>query len=90
MVSFDILEGNPGATTFMVEAYDKYLFKAEQAFQRMQDANITGAKLYMLWNDCCDRDTEKTVNIMLENTIEDIKTHINYDKARGIPYPAEA
>lgn len=90
MVSFSILEGNPGATQFMAEAYNKYLFKAEAAFQRMQDAGITGAKLYMLWNDCCDRDTEKAVNIMLDNSVSDIVSHINYDKGRGIPYTAEA
>lgn len=88
MVSFAILEGNPGATAFMAEAYNKFLFKAERAFQRMQDANITGAKLYMLWNDCCDRDTEKAINIMIDNDIDDIVSHINYENGRGIPYTA--
>ena len=57
MVSFDLCEGNPGAFTFMMEAYDLNMFKAEGAFQRMQDNNIRGAKLYYLWNDCCDKNT---------------------------------
>lgn len=59
MVSFDICEGNPGALTFLIDAYGIDIFGAERGFQRMQNNNITGSKLYMLWNDCCDRDTEK-------------------------------
>lgn len=51
MVSFDICEGNPGALTFLMQAYDVDMFGAERAFQRMQDNGITGCKLYMLWND---------------------------------------
>lgn len=48
MVSFDICEGNPGALTFLMQAYDVDMFGAERAFQRMQDNGITGCKLYML------------------------------------------
>lgn len=58
MVTFDICAGNPGALQFLMQAYDMDMFKAEQGFQRMQRAGITGARLYMLWNDCCNRDTE--------------------------------
>lgn len=86
MVTFEVCNGNPGALTFIMEAYDKNMFKAERAFQRMQDNNITGAKLYMLWNDCCGRNTEKAMQIMLENTIQDIVEHINYVNGRGIKY----
>ena len=86
MVSFDLCEGNPVALTFMMQAYSVAMFKAETAFQRMQDNGISGSKLYMLWNDCCNRDTAKAVEIMINNDIEDIVTHINYDNGRGIPF----
>ena len=91
MVSFNICEGYPGALTFLTLAYAPTksmpeLMKSERAFQRMQDNHITGAKLYMLWNDCCNRDTEYTIEIMLRNSIEDIIKHINYEGGRGIPY----
>ena len=86
MVSFEICEGNIGALTFLMGAYDVDMFGAEKAFQRMQDNNITGSKLYMLWNDCCDRDTEKALQIMNNNTIQDIVEHINYENGRGIKY----
>ena len=65
MVSFDLCEGNPVALTFMMQAYSVAMFKAETAFQRMQDNGISGSKLYMLWNDCCNRDTAKAVEIMI-------------------------
>ena len=86
MVTFDICEGNIGALTFLMEAYDIDMFGAETAFQRMQNNNITGSKLYMLWNDCCDRDTEKALKIMKDNTIQDIVEYINYESGRGIKY----
>lgn len=86
MVRLDICEGNVGCLTFVCDAYEFNMFRAERAFQRMQDNNITGCKLYMLWNDCCDRNIEKAVNIMLNNTIEDIVAHINYENGRGIKY----
>lgn len=94
MVSFDLAEGNPGCLTFMMEAYMgggmPSAFKAEKAFQRMQSYNIKGAKLYMLWNDCCNRNTPRTLDIMLEKPIEDILEHINYEGGRGISYSEEA
>lgn len=48
MVTFDICAGNPGALQFLMQAYDMDMFKAEQGFQRMQRAGITGARLYMI------------------------------------------
>lgn len=89
MVNFDICKGNPGALTFLINAYKVDMFGAEIAFKRMQDNDITGDKLYMLWNDCCDRDTKKTIQIMRNHTIDDIIQHINYDNGRGIKYAEE-
>lgn len=87
MVSFDLCKGNPGALHFMMDSYMKCNpFRAETGFQRMQDNNITGSMLYMLWNDCCGRNTEKAVRIMCEHDIDDIVKHINYENGYGIPY----
>ena len=89
MVSFDICKGNPGALTFLMDAYDKYLFKAEYAFQKMQDANIVGDKLYILWNDCCNRNTERTIDMVIENDIKTLNYLINYENGRGLRYCPE-
>jgi len=87
MVSFNIAEGNPGALTFLMDAYMQHdPFRAESAFQKMQDLGITGCKLYMLWNDCCNRDTCMAIDKMLECSAEEIVSHINYDNGYGIPF----
>ncbi len=87
MVRFDICENNPGAMTFLADAYmTGHPGLAERAFQRMQDNGIRGDKLYMIWNDCCGRNTAKAVKIMATKPIEDIIRHINYEQGRGIPY----
>ena len=86
MVSFNITEGNPGALTFLMAAYDASPFEAEYCFQRMQDAGITGSRLYMLWNDCCNRNTEFAMEIMKNRDIENICRHIDGGKGCGIKF----
>lgn len=86
MVSFDLFEGNPGAIQFCMEAYDADMLAAENGFQRMERHHIRGSKLYMLWNDCCNRDTARAIEIMNNNSIDDIKMHINFEQGRGIAY----
>lgn len=80
MVTFDICAGNPGALQFLMQAYDMDMFKAEQGFQRMQRAGITGARLYMLWNDCCNRDTEAALLAMNTLNIESVVEFINCNR----------
>lgn len=89
MVTFDICNGNPGALTFLMDAYDKFMFKAERAFQKMQDAGITGDKLYMIWNDCCDRNTDRAISMIMDNNIAVINHFINYENGRGLRYCPE-
>lgn len=85
MVTFEICGGNPGAMTFLMDAYRREPFAAERAFQKMQDAKITGARLYMLWNDCCSQDTELAVRAMNALDPERIEEYINYYGGRGLP-----
>ena len=85
MVTFDICKGNPGALAFVMEAYERDMFTAEQCFQRMEKAGIAGDKLYMLWNDCCGRDVDLALETMMCMPTPEIVRHINYDAGRGIP-----
>ena len=87
MVTLDICKGNPGALTFVMLAYEYNPYRAEAAFRRMQNNGITGDKLYMLWNDCCDRDVEQALVNMECMSMEEIVSHINYEGGRGIPIP---
>lgn len=89
MVTFDICENNPGCIQFIAQAYAIDMIIAENAFNRMQLNFITGDKLYMLWNDCLERNTDDALLVMKADTIESINEHINYDHGRGIPYTEE-
>lgn len=89
MVNFSICEGNPGCMQFLMTAYRENPFAAEEAFLRMQIFDITGSKLYMLWNDCCGRDTKQAVLIAQFMPIDEIVKHINYEGGRGIPFTEE-
>lgn len=88
--ALEVCQGNPGALQFFMEAINKQneraFQKANSGFNRMLENNIKGSKLYMLWNDCLNRDTERTLYVMLHDSIESIVEHINYDGGRGIPY----
>ena len=94
MVTWAIAENNPGALAFMMDAYGfqpsskSNPFRAEEAFSRMKHHCITGVNLYVLWNDCCGRDTAKAIKIMCEKEIGEIREHINHGMA-GIPFEDE-
>lgn len=81
--------GNPGAAAFCMEAITVNGFdisKTIAIIERMVVLDITGDKLYMIWNDCCDRDTAKAIKVMLENSKDDLLKHLNYENGRGVPY----
>ena len=84
MVTFDMCNNNMGAIDFMMRAYHIDNADSEYAFRRMRHYNIVGDKLYMIWNDCCDRDTEKAINVMKYCKIEFIIDKLNYEQGRGI------
>ena len=50
---------------------------------------IYGSKIYMLWNDCCDRDMGKlneTLQYFREGDISEEEIHANLDKVRAEPF----
>lgn len=83
---YTIADGNIGALTFLMDAINKDPIRAGIAMNKVGNNNIVGDKLYMLWSDCCDRDTFKTLDVIIFHTIKDIEEHINYEHGRGIPY----
>lgn len=89
LVTFDICKGNPGALTFLMDAYKLMPGYAESAFRKLRDVNISGAKLYMIWNDCCNKNTERAIDMILDNDIDTINHFINYENGRGLKYCPE-
>lgn len=51
----EMSEGNPGALTCMMEMMDSNPMALSDILY-FDSLGIYGSKIYMLWNDCCDRD----------------------------------
>ena len=86
-VIFKMSDGNLGAATvvfgFLKDFHDlTYILDCDTL-------GLYGEKLYMLWNDCCGRDTKLAMRIAQFASIDDIRTHINYDGGRGFPFTEE-
>lgn len=75
-----LVDGNPGALSFIIEASrlpPQMQDYAATAFSRMHYAGIKGSQLYMIWNDCCHRNTNTAIKVLLERSIDEIKEHIS-------------
>ncbi|WP_406543842.1 hypothetical protein [Pseudobutyrivibrio sp.] len=88
LLADEFCDGNVGALSFFVGTLGLGMDtqRAINGFQRMKLNEIYGEKLYLLWNDCCYRDTKRAIYIMLHDNIQNIQRHINYENGRGIPY----
>lgn len=82
-------DGNPGCITFLMESLNKspqFLFKV---LMFADNNEIYGSKLYMLWNDCCDRDldkVDKTIDYLLSNKVSPSAIHENLNRGRALPF----
>lgn len=69
-------EGNPGAMSFIFEII-KYQennpIKLVEEFLTIDSMHLYGSHLYMLWNDCCNRDVEKSLKIIKGYRLGNIK-----------------
>ena len=81
-------EGNPGALTCMMEMMDSNPMALLDILY-FDSLGIYGSKIYMLWNDCCDRDMNKlneTLRYFREGDISEEEIHANLDKVRAEPF----
>ena len=82
-------KGNPGAVQFCVQAVNKMGAEGFEAIRQAQRYHIVADRLYMLWNDCLNRDTEATCKVILEWPPYKIEQKINYSGGRGLPITKE-
>lgn len=73
-----LVNGNIGALSFLDKLID---FLTNSTIETLEKMGITGSELYMLWNDCCDRDFTKVQEVINkfsngEFTKEYIQKHI--------------
>lgn len=77
-------DGNPGCMMFVIQALHETPERAVTALERAQLYDLKGSRLYMLWNDCCNRNTKVAVNILLEESMRDIRRHVS--GGYGMPF----
>lgn len=90
-ITYILSEGNPGAMTLVSE-----LLKTHDGCKILKvcdQLDIRGGKLYMLYNDCCNKNMEKfnTTVLFLENRISfgflsKKEVHKNLERVRAIPF----
>lgn len=85
-------EGNPGAMTVVVKLV-KEMEKDIQVLNIIlcldEHLELYGSRLYQLWNDCCDRDIQKVIQIVRlymngDISKKEILEHVN--KPWGEPF----
>ena len=90
----EMSEGNPGAMTVVMQLMDlgnKGEFKAITTLLFLDTLEVYGSRLYMLWNDCCDRDINVMMDIVKQvqqgsRSHEDFNKHIGNGDGRGVPF----
>lgn len=76
-------EGNPGAIVCVIEMMNQGMLLD---LLMLDTKEVYGEKLYMLWNDCCDRDMEKykkTLELIRTGAITDEQLHANLNQCRA-------
>ena len=81
----EICGGIVGTLAFIGEAFALSPTEAECGLKRMKSLGITGSKLYMLWNDCCERDTDFTLTVMNSCSADQIIHCVKDGHGMGIP-----
>lgn len=86
--SMKMSEGNPGCLLFFIELLkeDENIFW--KIVIKLDVSEIYGSQIYMLWNDCCNRDTQKTIRMIRKLDIDTLRSYV-VDKGRGTKYIEE-
>lgn len=80
-------EGNPGCITFLMEAMKNVnQFRFIEMVLRLDKAELYGSHIYMLWNDCCDRDLDKTIEMITNIKNDDELRSYVIDRGYGKKY----
>jgi len=80
-------EGNPGCITFLMEVMKNVdQFRFIEMVLRLDKAELYGSHIYMLWNDCCDRDLDKTIEMITNIKNDDELRSYVIDRGYGKKY----
>ena len=82
-------EGNPGAASAMIDMLSANETKGTFGLLYLDTLGIYGEKLYMLWNDCCGRDSTKvfdTLDYFRSGKISEEDIFENLNRPRAKPF----
>lgn len=88
-VIFKMSEGNPGCIAFLSDLLGTHHPMAVLFILRFDILGLYGSKLYMLWNDCCDRSAIKVIEVLEKNMageISDIEIVEHVSGTYGTPF----
>ena len=75
--------GNPGALDVLCKLNTELTDDKEKVVKILTDYKIMGSRLYMLYNDCCGRDIQKTIKALMTLSEDELNKHITGDGVRG-------
>ena len=82
-------DGNPGCLSFLLEVIKRENVDVFcEMVVKLDISELYGSLIYMLWNDCCNRDTQKTIRMINKLDILTLRSYV-VDKGRGTKYVEE-
>lgn len=78
-------DGNPGCLSFLMDLASKDTMLFCSVALKLDSAELYGSEVYMLWNDCCGRDTDKTVRMIKSLDNETLRSYV-VDRGYGAKY----
>ena len=82
-------EGNPGAMTTLFEImkhFDNNEVEFLGTFLVIDSMELYGSHLYMLWNDCCDRDISKVIKVIRKYCDGEISDNDISERIKNVGY----
>ena len=88
-VLMKMADGNPGALSCLIEFMNADPISALNSMMILDDLDIYGTKVYILWNDCCGRDINKfkeTIKRFWLGEFTKEQIHENLSQTYGTPF----
>lgn len=76
-------EGNPGCLEFLMDVFKTQNIETfYEIVIRLDNAKLYGKFIYMLWNDCCIRDTYKTIRMIRKLDVDILRSYVSTERRR--------
>lgn len=74
-------EGNPGCLEFLMDIFKKENIDTfYEMVIKLDNSELYGKFIYMLWNDCCYRDTYKTIRMIRKLDVDTLRSYVSTER----------